>query len=119
TAANQIDSNKFFSALASAQQAGNLTDPVPQIQLSYDSATQTQTLTCKGVLTDSMRGQLAALLPASGVLASLLQTTRNAVAQLWQTLASHLFTVTGADLDTYAKPLLGLDAAKQQKQVKA
>ncbi len=116
--ASGIDSNAFFTALTTAQTNGTITDPVPQIQFSYNSASQVQTLTCQGVLTDSMRGQLAALIP-SLVLASLLQAARNSAVQLFQTLATNILTVTATDLDNYSKPFLGLDATKQQKQVKA
>jgi hypothetical protein len=117
--ANQIDAKGFFSALATAQQNSTITGPVPQIQFSYDSASQNQTLTCAGVLTDVMRAQFAALVPSSTVLASLLQSVRNQAVQLFQTLASNLLTVAAGDLDTYSEPFLGLDLSKQQKQVKA
>ncbi len=118
-AANRIDSNGFFAALTAAEQNGSISGPVPTIQLVYDPAIQIQGLTCEGVLTEAMRGQLAALLPASTVLANLLQAARNQPVQLFQTLATNLFTVAAIDLDQYSQPFLGLDATRQQKQVKA
>lgn len=117
--ANQVDPAVFSATLIQAQQAGTITGPVPQIQLSYDPAGQTQTLICPGVLTDALRVQLAALVPASAVLANLLQGVRNQAAQLFQTLAANLLTVAVTDLDKYSQPFLGVDGTEQQKQVKA
>jgi hypothetical protein len=91
----------------------------PTVQLSYNAATQIQTLTYQGVLTDAQRVALAALIPASTTLATLLQTIRNQAVQLFQTLATGLLTVTAADLDTFSQPFLGVDPAKMPKQVKA
>ena len=114
-----IDPVAFFTALAAGQQAGTITDPVPQIQFSYDSAAKIQTLTCSGVMTDAMRVQLEALPPASAMLGTLLQDVRNQVVAMFQLLATSILTVVPADLDTYAKPFIGIDASKQRKQVKA
>jgi hypothetical protein len=117
--ASRIDADAFFAALTAARQAGTITDPVPQIQFNYDPASQAQTLSCEGVLTDSMRGQLAALTPASTVLANLLQDVRGQASQLFQSLATDLLTLGPNDLDKYSAPSLGLDASNQKKQVKA
>lgn len=119
TSANQVDVNAFFTALATAQQNGSITAPVPTLQFSYDSTAQVQSLTSSGVLTDALRTQLAGLLPTSTVLANLLQAARNQAVQLFQTLATNLLTVAASDLDGFAQPFLGLDAKRQQKQVKA
>jgi hypothetical protein len=114
-----IDPVAFFAALAAAQQAGTITDPVPQIQFSYDSNAKVQTLTCAGVLTDAMRLQLENLPPGTPVLGALLQDVRNQAVAMFQLLAANILTVAPADLDTYAKPFIGVDASKQRKQVKA
>src|SRR5207302_547705 len=47
------------------------------------------------------------------------QAVRNQAVQLFQSLATDVLTVSAADLDVYAARFLGVDAAKQQKQVKA
>jgi hypothetical protein len=117
-AASQIDPAAFAAAVALAQQNGTIVDPVPPVQFAYDAASQTQTLTCQGILSDSMRAQLSALLP-SAVLATLLQAVRNQAAQLFQNLAANLLTIAPADLDKYAKPFLGVDTAKGQRLAKA
>jgi hypothetical protein len=119
TTANQIDPNAFATALATAQQNSTIIDPVPPIQFSYDPVAQIQTLTCEGVLTASMQTQLAALIPASAVLANLLAAVRTQALNLFQTLATNLLTVTATALDTYSQPFIGLDVTTQQKQVKA
>jgi hypothetical protein len=119
TPADAIDPSVFFNALAQAQQAGTIADPVPQLQFSYDPTGQVQSLVCIGVLTDSMRGNLSNLIPASVVLAGLLQDARNQAVQLFQTLATNLLTVTAADLDNFVQPFVGATVARQQKQVKA
>lgn len=118
-AASAIDSAAFFNALAAAQQASTITDPIPQIQFSYDSTSNQQTLTCQGVLTDSLRLQLENLPPASPLLGTLLQDVRNQALALFQFLAPNILTVTAADLDTYAKPFIAIDPSKQRKQIKA
>jgi hypothetical protein len=118
-AVSPIDSIVFFGALADAQRAGTITDPVPQLQFSYDAAAHVQTLTCTGVLTDAMRVQLTNLASASPVLAALLQDVRNQAAAIFQNLAAGLVTVSPANLDTYAPPFIGVDAPRQQTQVKA
>jgi hypothetical protein len=117
--ANEIDTNAFFSALTTAQQSGTISGPVPQIQFSYDVASGIQSLTCAGVLTDAMRGKLAALVPTSAVCANLLQAVCTQAVTLFQSLAANLLTVAATDLDNYSQPFLGLDVSKQQKQVKA
>jgi len=114
-----IDPVTFFTALAAAQQAGTITDAVPQIQFSYDPSAKVQTLTCTGVLTDAMRVQLESLPPAPPLLGTMLQDVRNQAVAMFQLLAGPILTVTAADLDTYAKPFIGIDAGKQRKQVKA
>jgi hypothetical protein len=111
-AASPIDSTRFSAAL------GNISGPVPEIQLHYDSGVQT--LTCTGVLTDALRLQIASLPLATPVLVALLQDVRNQAIATLQFLATNLLTISpGAALDTYALPFIGIDAAKQQKQVKA
>ncbi len=117
-AANQIDGAAFAAALAAAQEAGTITDPVPSIQFSYDAVSQTQTLTCSGVLTEALRPQLAAQI-ASPVLANLLQAVRNQAVQLFQSLAANLLTIAAGDLDHYAASFLGVDPARQRKTAKA
>jgi len=119
TAANQVDVNGFFSALATAQQNGTITGPVPTLQFSYDAAAQTQTISCQGVLTDALRGQLAALPGLSATTTGLLQSVRNSMPALFETLASGLLTVAATDLDKYVAPFLGLDATGSQRQAKA
>jgi hypothetical protein len=119
TPADHVDPAAFAAALVLAQQAGTITAPVPQMQWSYDAVAQVQTLTCAGILTDALRTQLAALIPASTVLANLLQAVRNQAVQLFQTLAANLLTVAAADLDSYAQQFLGADKAGQQKLAKA
>jgi hypothetical protein len=118
-AANQIDVAGFTAALAAARQNGTITAAVPGLQFSYDPATQTETLACQGVLTASLQTQLAALLPGSATLPSLLAGVRTQAVSLFQSLAAGLLTVTAADLDTYAAPLVGLDIPRQEKRVKA
>jgi hypothetical protein len=115
----QVDSTAFFNALASAKQAGTITAPVPALQFNYDSANLIQTLTCRGVLTDALRVQLAALLPASAVLGSVLQDVRNEAVSVFQSLATNLIIPGPTDLDTYSMPFLGVDASNLQRLAKA
>lgn len=115
--AEEADPNVFFAALDTAEQNG-LTS-VPQIQLSYDSLAQIETMTVSGVLTDFMRGKLSGLIPGSGVLAALLQDVRNQAVTLFQSLATNILTVTAADLDNFCQPFLGLTVAQQRALVKA
>lgn len=119
TAANQVDVNGFFSALATAQQNSTITGPVPTLQFSYNATSQTQTISCQGVLTDALRGQLAALPGLSATTTGLLQSVRNSMVALFETLASGLLTVAATDLDNYVAPFLGLDATGSQRQAKA
>ena len=119
TAANQVDANGFFSALATAQQNGTITGPVPALQFSYDATSQIQTISCQGVLSDALRGQLAALPGLSATTTGLLQSVRDSMVALFETLASGLLTVAATDLDNYAAPFLGLDATSSQRQAKA
>jgi len=117
--ANQVDVNGFFGALTVAQQTGTITTPVPVLQFTYDAGSQTQSLSCQGVLTDGLRSQLAALPGVSATCTGLFQSLRNSIVALFQTLATGLLTVTATDLDNYAAPFLGLDATKSQQQAKA
>jgi peptidoglycan hydrolase-like protein with peptidoglycan-binding domain len=117
-AANQVDAAGLNAALASARQNVSITATVPTLQFSYDAATQTETLVCQGVLTASMQAALAALLPGSATLASLLAAVRAQAVSMFQSLAANLLTVTTADLDTYAGALAGTDIARQQKIAK-
>ena len=118
SAAAPIDSVAFFAALAAAQQAGTINDLVPQLQFSYDSGSNVQKLTCTGILTDSMRGQLQGLPGVPPLLGTVLADVRNQAVVLFQKLASGILTVTAADLDTYGKPYIGIDASKQATKVK-
>lgn len=102
--ANQIDG----SALASN----------PAVQVNYNAASQTQTLTYNGVLTDAERIRLAGLIPASAVLANLLQGVRNQVVQFFQSQATNILTVAAADLDQFSQPFLAASAAEILKQAK-
>jgi hypothetical protein len=117
--ANQVDANGFFTALATAQQAGTITGPVPALQFSYDAGSQTQTISCQGVLTDALRGQLAALPGLNATATGLLQSVRTSMVALFNTLATGLLTVAATSLDSYVAPFLGLDATKSQSQAKA
>jgi len=117
--ANQIDVNGFFAALTAAQQSSTITMPVPVLQFTYDAGSQTQTISCQGVLTDALRGQLAALPGVSATCTGPLQSVRDRMVALFQTLATGLLTVASTDLDTYAAPFLGLGATKSQLQAKA
>jgi hypothetical protein len=122
TPTKQINVPAFFTTLAQEQQNGLITDPVPAIQITYDPATQLQTLTCSGVLTDSMRGKLAGLIPPSPqstVLRALLKEVRDYAMAGFQLLAAGLFEPAITDLDNYVKPFLGVDPAEQQKLAKA
>ena len=118
TSANAVDAVAFAAAVTTAQQNGTIVDPGPSLDFAYDAATQTQQLTCQGVLTDAMRLQLGALV-ASPVVAGLLQAARNQALALYQALAANLLTVAAADLDNTAKPFLGLDAARRPRIAKA
>jgi hypothetical protein len=118
-AANQVDVNGFFTALAAAQQSGTITAPVPVLQLTYDAGSQTQTIICQGVLTEALRSQLAALPGVSATCTGLLQSVRSSMVALFENLATGLLTVAATDLDTYVTPFLGLDATKAQRQAKA
>jgi hypothetical protein len=102
--ANQIDPSVFAA--------------FPQLQFAYDDVSQTQTLVYRGALADADRIALAALIPGSVALASLLQSVRNAAIAAFQSLATSLLTVTPADLDTFSAPF-HVDAAQRQKAVKA
>ena len=115
-AAAAIDSGAFFGALAQAQASQTITDPVPQLEFSYN--TGNQTLICHGVLTGSMQSKLATLV-SSPVLSGLLTAVQTQAANLYQTLAANLLTVAAGDLDKYAAPFIGLDITAQQKQAKA
>ena len=118
TPANQVDGVAFAAAIVTAQQNGTIVDPVPALAFAYDATAQIQSVTCQGVLTDSMRAQLTALTP-SAVVAGLLQSIRNACAQQFQMLAANLLTIVATDLDNDSKPFLSIDAAKRQRLVKA
>src|SRR5260370_29504075 len=89
---------------------------VPQLHVSYTSCQQTHTFYV--VLTDTLRAQLAALPPATPVLAALLQDVRNQMVSTFEFLADGLLTVTSLDLDPFARLFIGIDASKQQKLVK-
>lgn len=106
---DQIDQAAVSAALATAQQRGTITGPVPAIQFTYDSASQIQTLTCNGVLTSDLQGKIAGLVPKSKVFATLLQTVYDQAVQLFQFLATNLLTLGPKDPDKYLKTFgLGL-----------
>lgn len=109
-AASPIDSAQFSSALST------ITVPVPGITLSFDAGVQT--LTCAGVLTDAARLQIENLSIATPALGNLLQDVRNQAITAIEALATNFLTIAPGDLDTYALPFVGVDAAQQQKQVK-
>jgi hypothetical protein len=119
TSANQVDPVGFAAAVAAAQQSGTITAPVPPIQFTYNSGSQTQTIAVEGVLTDALRGQIAALPGLNATATGLLQSARNSMAALFETLATGLLTVAATDLDTYVAPFLGLSATQSQRQAKA
>jgi hypothetical protein len=116
--ANQIDVALFSEAVATAQQNGTITDPVPVIQITYDSSAQVQTLTCSGVLTNDMNVRLASLI-ASPVLTSLLQDVRNQAVSEFQFLATGLLAPAINDPDPYVKPFVGANPTNQQRFAKA
>ena len=120
---SQVDPTAFAIALMQAQQAGVITDPVPAIQITYDPAAQVQTLTCGGVLTDSMRGKLTALIaappPVAALLGNLLQTVRNQAVAEFQFLAADLLDAAMNNPDPYVTPFLGAAGVAQQKFAKA
>jgi len=103
--ANQVDGSLFANVSA--------------ISFGYDPVAQVQTLTYTGVLTDADRISLGAVIPASAVLAGLLQTVRNQALQLFQGLAAGVLTVAAPDLDAFSQPYLLSSTAQKQKQAKA
>jgi len=117
------NAHSYRAVLASVTPASQIDPAVfaayPELQLTYDGAAQSQTLTYRGVLTDATRGQLAGLLPASTVLATLLHAVRDQAVQWFQAQAAGLLTATAADLDAFAQPFLGSDDARQRTRVKA
>jgi hypothetical protein len=117
----QVDPAVFAAALTQAQRSGTITDPVPLIQISYDSGIQT--LLCTGVLTSAMQGQLAALIaappPVATLLGTLLQTVRTQALSEFQPLAKDLLAPAINDPDPFVTPFLGATSVKQQKFGKA
>jgi peptidoglycan hydrolase-like protein with peptidoglycan-binding domain len=112
-----------YQASVTAVAPANQIDPTvfaghPDLRLSYDAVAQTQTLVYQGVLTDANRLALAAQLPTSTVLPNLLQAVRNQALQFFQGQAAGLLTIAAADLDSFSRPFLGSDVARQQKRVK-
>lgn len=116
--ANRIDPAAFAAAVAQAQQNGTIVDPVPVLAFTYNPTSQTQTVTCQGVLTDSRRSQLSGLI-GSPVLAPLLSSLHTQAVQLYQNSAANLLTVSPNDLDNNVQPYLGAGAANQQRLAKA
>lgn len=128
--ANQVTATAFSAALAHARQIGTIAGPVPALQFTYDARTQTQTLTCDGVLLEVLRTPLAGLMPSSAVLAGLLQSVRAEAVAEFQTLAGGLLAATGllagggdtpvplTDPDTFLQPLVGVAATQGQKFAK-
>jgi len=102
--ANQVDATVFA--------------PYPEVQLSYDSSSQTQTLSYKGALTDSVRSKLAQLVSGSTLLGNLLQTVRNQAVQFFQFQAGNMLSATASEIDAYSQPLLGINDAAKQKELK-
>jgi hypothetical protein len=119
TAADQVDPAAFAAAVATAQQNGVITAPVPPIQFSYDAATQAQTIAIQGVLTDALRAAISGLPGVSATAQTLLQSARTGMASLYSSLAGSLVTVGANDLDTNVAPFLGLNATQSQRQAKA
>ena len=119
TAANQVDGSAFGTAVATAQQNGAITTPVPPIQFTYDAAKQTQTIIVQGVLTDALRATISGLARVSATAQTLLQSARTSMASLYSSLAGSLMTVGPNDLDTNVAPFLGLNATQSQRQAKA
>jgi peptidoglycan hydrolase-like protein with peptidoglycan-binding domain len=90
----------------------------PEVQVSYDPTTKIQKLTYRGVLTDADRASLAGLVPASTVLASLLQSVRDQAVQFAQAQPANLVSISGPDLDQFVQPFTGIDAARKQRLAK-
>ena len=116
-------SGQTYQSAQTAVAPANRIDPTlfaawPQAQLSYDATAQVQTLRYQGTLTDAQRGAMAALNPASTVLANLLQDVRNQALQFFQAQAGNTLVVATADLDGFVAPFLAMDAARAQKRVK-
>jgi hypothetical protein len=120
---SQVDPTAFATALAQAQQAGAISGPVPAVQLTYDSGKQVQTLTCAGVLADSMRGQLAGLIMAppavATLLGKLLQAVRTQAVNEFQFLVTNLLAPALNNPDPFVAPFLGAANLQQQKFAKA
>jgi ABC toxin N-terminal region/Neuraminidase-like domain/Salmonella virulence plasmid 28.1kDa A protein len=120
---SQVDPTTFAAALAQAQQAGTITGPVPAVQLTYDSSKQIQTLVCEGVLTDSMRAQLAALITAPPavvtLLGNLLQAVRTQAVNEFQFLMTNLLAPALNNPDPFVTPFLGAANLQEQKFAKA
>jgi hypothetical protein len=120
--ADHIDPTTFFAALLQAQQSGTIVDRVPSLQFTYDAATQVQTLTCSGVLTDALRVQLGGLIAAppatAALLGALLQQVRTQAVTEFQWLASGLLAPALNDPDAFVAPFVGTGAA-QPKFAKA
>lgn len=116
--------NQTYVATQAGVAPGSQIDPSvlgahPEIQVAYNPTTQTQQLTFRGVLTDATRIELGGLLPASVVLANLLQDARSQAIQFFETQAATFLTVSAADLDAFAEPFVGMDETGKQKRVKA
>ena len=116
---SQVDPSAFATALAQA----TITGPIPSVQLTYDPVAQVQTLTCAGVLTDSMRGQLAALITAppavATLLGNLLQTVRTQAVNEFQFVVSSLLAPAVNNPDPFVAPFVGAANLQQQKFAKA
>ena len=119
TAANQVDPAAFAAAVATAEQNGAITTPVPPIQFTYDAPTQTQTIAIQGVLTDALRATISGLAGVTATAQTLLQSARTSMASLYSSLAGSLMTVGANDLDTNVAQFLGLNATLSQRQAKA
>jgi len=107
----------YSAALDLALQNGTITDPVPAIHISYDAVAQVQTITCAGVLINSLRGQLSALI-ASPLLGTLLQSVRNQAVSEFQFLTNGLVAAAINDPDPFLS-FAGVDPTKQQRAAKA
>ena len=113
-----------FSTSQSSVAVANSLDPSlflawPQLQLSYDSGKQVQTLAFQGVLSAALETTLVAVLPASTILPTLLAVVRNQAVSMFQSLAGSYLSAAATDVDNYAAPFQGLTIAAMQKQVKA
>jgi Neuraminidase-like domain/Putative peptidoglycan binding domain/Salmonella virulence plasmid 28.1kDa A protein len=119
-----LTSGQIFSASQAAVASANQLSPGlfaawPQLQLSYDPVSQTQTLSYQGLLDSVTSTAIAAVVPTSAPLPVLLAAVRNQAQQMFQALAGANLTATAAQVDGFCAPFQGLTVVAMQKQVKA